>query len=65
MSRKLPQPSESVVVPVLISGIAGHLGPRPAGHTHPALAALGEEPPAVEIFHYGSVTQNLSIPDTL
>ena len=58
-------PSESVVVSVPISGIAAHLRPRPAGHTHPPLAALGKEPPTVQIFHNSSVTQNLSIPDTL
>ena len=50
---------------VLISGIAGNLGPRSTGHTHPALATFGQEPPTVQIFNNCPVTENLSIPDTL
>ena len=45
--------------------IGGDLWPGPAGHWHPALAALPEEPPPVEVLHHGPVTEHLPIPDTL
>ena len=49
----------------LVSLILCDLRPGPAGHQHPALAALPEEPPPVEILDHGPVTEDLAIPDTL
>ena len=49
----------------LVSLIGCDFWPGPAGHCHPALAALAEEPPPVEILDHGPVTEDLAIPDTL
>ena len=45
-----------------ISAVPGHLHPGPAHGPHPALAALSQEPPGVQILHHIPFTDHIPLP---